>query len=121
MEDLCGRSITLGSRQDPYGASCELPIGHSGPHISPDPFGRDGHYEWSGGGTCAGDPLPIRSPRYVEPRDCDIEFGVHVHDEAECQRILDDMSGGYDDGLADALNREAEESMLGRPLFPNEY
>lgn len=29
----------------------------------------------------------------------------------------------WDDGsdLADALNREAEETMLGRPLFPNEY
>lgn len=26
-----------------------------------------------------------------------------------------------DGGLADAFNREAEEQMLGRPLFPNEY
>jgi len=52
---------------------------------------------------------------------CFREFGPHdEHDD--CERILADMNGG-DDGswYADALNREAEEGMLGRPLFPNEY
>lgn len=52
---------------------------------------------------------------------CYLEFGEHDHDPARCQRILDDMAGSWDDGLADAFNREAEESYLGRPLFPNEY
>ena len=59
-----------------------------------------------------------------KPRDCDIEFGEHEHDDAECQRMLDTMSGvGVDDGSweREAYNREAEEQMLGRPLFPNEY
>lgn len=57
-------------------------------------------------------------------RPCDVEFGgEHEHDDTECAWLLDAMNGyeDYDDGYADALNREAEESMLGRPLFPNEY
>jgi hypothetical protein len=54
-------------------------------------------------------------------RDCDAEFGPHEHDDVECARILADMSPDYDDWEARALNREAEENMLGRPLFPNEY
>ena len=122
QERKCGVSVTLGGA-DPYGATCELDAGHRGPHVSPNPFDGEGTYEWSGGGMCAGDPLPVRNARFVEQRDCDIEFGIHEHDEAECQRILDTMSGGYDAGswLAESLNREAEESMLGRPLFPNEY
>jgi len=122
QERLCGISVTLDG-SDPYGASCELEGGHRGPHVSPNPFGGAGTYEWTGGGSVAGDPLPVRNARFVEERPCDREFGIHEHDEAECPRILADMNGGYDDGswLADALNREAEEGMLGRPLFPNEY
>jgi hypothetical protein len=123
QERMCGASTTLGSSADPYGASCELDAGHRGPHVSANPLGGEGTYEWSGGGMCAGDPLPVRGARFRH-RDCDLEFGAHVHDEAECQRLMDTMSGvGVDDGswLADAYNREAEESMLGRPLFPNEY
>jgi len=120
QERMCGASVTLGGA-DPYGASCELEAGHRGPHVSANPFGGDGTYEWSGGGMCAGDPLPVRGARFND-RPCDREFGPHEHDEAECARILDTMSGG-DDGswLADAFNREAEEASLGRPLFPNEY
>jgi len=121
QERICGVGVTLGGA-DPYGAECELDAGHRGPHVSRNPFGGDGVYEWSGGGSVAGDPLPVRNARFLD-RACDREFGPHEHDNAECERILHDMSGGYDDGswLADALNREAEESMLGRPLFPNEY
>lgn len=59
-----------------------------------------------------------------EARPCDIEFGGdHEHDDAECARMLDTMNGiGVDDGSweREALNREAEEHSLGRPLFPNE-
>lgn len=62
---------------------------------------------------------------WSEPvRDCDKEFGVHDHDDAECGRMLDTMNGiGVDDGSweAEAYNREAAEMSLGRPLFPNEY
>lgn len=61
----CGRSVILGSAHDPYGADCELEIGHLGPHRSRDPFGGTGYYEWTGGGMCAGDPLPVRG-RFVE-------------------------------------------------------
>jgi hypothetical protein len=121
QERMCGSSVTLGG-SDPYGATCELDAGHRGPHVSANPFGGDGVYEWSGGGYCAGDPLPVRGARFLE-RACDREFGPHEHDNAECERMLDTMNGGGDDGswLADALNREAEEGMLGRPLMPNEY
>lgn len=72
-----------------------------------------------------GDPHAIavvETCDYLIPKPCYREFGDHDHDVVECSRILHDMSGG-DDGswYADALNREAEENMLGRPLFPNEY
>lgn len=57
-------------------------------------------------------------------RDCDIEFGPdHNHDDDECDEMLYIMNGGhlhYSD-FADAYNREQEEYLLGRPLFPNEY
>jgi hypothetical protein len=65
MERMCGRSVTLGGT-DPYGATCEEEKGHSGPHRSPNPLGGDGFYEWTGGGMCAGDPLPIRNARFVQ-------------------------------------------------------
>lgn len=58
-------------------------------------------------------------------RECDREFGEHEHDDAECARMLDEMSGAsviaHMEWEREAYNREAEESMLGRPLFPNEY
>ena len=56
-------------------------------------------------------------------RSCDFEFGpTHEHDDMECARMIDARSSDVpDDGLADALNREAEEQSLGRPLFPNEF
>lgn len=63
-------------------------------------------------------------PWSKDVRDCDFEFGpTHEHDDMECHRLMDAMSSDapYDDGLADALNREAEEQSLGRPLFPNEF
>ena len=65
MERMCGRSVSLGSMNDPYAATCELEAGHPGAHRSRNPFGGDGHYEWTGGGTCAGDPLPVTNARFV--------------------------------------------------------
>lgn len=111
QERLCQRTVTLGAAHDPYSASCELDTGHSGAHRSMSPFGDDRIYEWTGGGYCAGDPLPVTG-RFVEMQPCDHEFGVHEHGDV-CRFVPD--------GLADALNREAEEMALGRPLFPNEY
>jgi len=64
LDRMCGRSVTLGSAHDPYGATCERDAGHSGPHRSPSPLG-EGFYEWTGGGMCAGDPLPVRNARFV--------------------------------------------------------
>jgi hypothetical protein len=58
---MCGRSITVGPRHDPHGVTCERDEGHSGPHRGP--IFEDQQYEWTGGGMCAGDPLPIRGGR----------------------------------------------------------
>lgn len=56
-----------------------------------------------------------------EISECEYEFGPHT-DHSDCQRTLDEMSAEpWDDGYAEAYNREAEEMSLGRPLFPNEY
>jgi hypothetical protein len=58
-----------------------------------------------------------------EISECEFEFGVH-DDHSDCDRILDEMNYGASDAY-DAYyggyDREAEENMLGRPLFPNEY
>ena len=58
---------------------------------------------------------------YLIPRPCYREFGDHDHDPARCAMILDNMNASWDDGFADAYNRELEAESLGRPLFPNEY
>lgn len=50
--------------------------------------------------------------------ECLSEFGPH-EDHSDCERMLHDMANGCI--CDDAYNREAEETMLGRPLFPNEY
>lgn len=50
---------------DPYATDCELEAGHSGPHVGADPFGNDGKVKWEGGGSCAGDPLPVRNVEWV--------------------------------------------------------
>ena len=64
------------------------------------------------------------TPGFVNPsiERCTEEFGPH-EDHSECERIMDGMNGysDYDDGYAYSYNRELEEDMLGRPLFPNEY
>lgn len=53
---------------------------------------------------------------------CDFEFGIdHEHDEMECNRLIDAMSGEAEAQDDYGMNREAEEQMLGRPLFPNEF
>lgn len=53
--------------------------------------------------------------------DCMIEFGLdHDHDAVECERLMAMMNDPMD-GYDDFYNRELEEDMLGRPLFPNEY
>lgn len=46
----------MGSRQDPYGARCHRPEGHTGKHRDFSPFG-EGFVWWNGGGSIAGDAL----------------------------------------------------------------
>lgn len=61
MRQLCGVELVLGSRQDPYGTSCDQPVhGSSTPHQADDPYGANGRVRWFGGGSCAGDRLPVR-------------------------------------------------------------
>lgn len=59
----CGNSISTGGH-DPYGTTCDLPHGHDGPHAGPDYFG-EGRMTWEGGGSCAGDPLPVRNAQHI--------------------------------------------------------
>lgn len=61
MARQCGRSITIGTED---GSSCELDNGHSGPHRGRNPF-DEGYVEWTGGGMCAGDPLPVKDMRFT--------------------------------------------------------
>lgn len=65
----------------------------------------------------------ITTINYILSTPCVLEFGWH-DEHSDCQRMLDTMDGDYgdpDSWYADAYNREREEEMLGRPLFPNEY
>lgn len=64
MESMCGVGISTGGH-DPYGTSCDLPRGHDGPHEGPDFFGV-GRLKWTGGGSCAGDPLPVHIIEHEE-------------------------------------------------------
>lgn len=65
--DLCGREYTFGSAHDPYGTSCEEPAGHNGPHKGLNPLGAaDDYVTWSGGGYCAGDPLPVTNVKWLD-------------------------------------------------------
>lgn len=65
QEEICGHNFTTGGH-DPYGTSCDLPPRHEGKHRGHDPFGGDGHVEWLGGGSCAGDPLPYREVEWSQ-------------------------------------------------------
>jgi hypothetical protein len=88
-------------------------------HTNDDPCGRQpydepGYYDTT-----------IRGNEHAlcdhENGECDVE-----EDEPECEGCGDgggcDMCDPYPFWQDDlGVNREAEESMLGRPLFPNEY
>lgn len=63
MESRCGVGISTGGF-DPYGTSCDLDHGHDGPHEGSDWFGV-GRLRWTGGGSCAGDPLPFTIVEHV--------------------------------------------------------
>jgi hypothetical protein len=64
MENECGNSISTGGF-DPYGTHCDLQHGHTGPHEGSDYFG-EGRMTWTGGGSCAGDPLPVHIIEHTE-------------------------------------------------------
>lgn len=67
----CGQTFTTGGA-DPYGTECDQDKGHSGKHEGDDPFadGSDPHstgrVRWNGGGSCAGDPLPITDVEWLD-------------------------------------------------------
>lgn len=93
----CDAGWTTGPREDPYGVSCQYirrdhPRGPDGNllHRGPDPLGDTGWLlEWTGGGTCVGDPLPhklvrhlVECPAVAEPvRDEDL--WTHMRDVHE--------------------------------------
>jgi hypothetical protein len=60
QEKMCGASLTMGPAHDSYGTSCELDKGHypATDHKGPHPIADDEEITWTGGGSCAGDPLP---------------------------------------------------------------
>lgn len=60
---MCGRAVEYGTASDPSGTTCDQEAGHGGEHSGPDAFG-EGRLFWTGGGYCAGDPLPVRGMRY---------------------------------------------------------
>lgn len=60
QERRCGRDLTMGSPVDPYGVTCDLDRGHAGPHEGDHPLAETDRVRWTGGGYCAGDPLPAR-------------------------------------------------------------
>ncbi len=67
---------------------------------------------------------PYDEPGYYDTSIPGQEHRLCDHENGECD--VDEPEEDEDEGddgswLADAMNREAEESMLGRPLFPNEY
>jgi hypothetical protein len=67
---LCSAEFTSGPREDPCGSMCDRGLGHAPhtPHEAADPFAGPGdrmlRVSWSGGGMCAGDPLPPRDVQY---------------------------------------------------------
>lgn len=59
----CGRSIPLGYDD---GTSCDRPEGHEGVHRGPSPHDAASVVIWRGGGSCAGDPLPVRELHHLD-------------------------------------------------------
>jgi hypothetical protein len=91
-EEMCGAGFTTGPAHDPYGTGCEYsrrdhPRRDGGAllHRGGAPLGGPGDMvEWTGGGTCAGDPLPHTVVRYLwacplapEPV-ADEDLGAHM-------------------------------------------
>jgi hypothetical protein len=66
----CESGFSIGSAHDPYGVSCEYlqrdhPVRggrriHRGVNPLPGPGPEPQYLEWAGGGSCAGDRLPVR-------------------------------------------------------------
>jgi hypothetical protein len=63
--ETCGAAFVTGGH-DPSSTECDLAPERTGlPHRGRDPLGGDGYVQWSGGGSCAGDPLPYHGVRWV--------------------------------------------------------
>jgi len=65
LDRQCGADFSTRG-PDPSGTYCDKLRGHypATEHEGPDPFGGDGTVCWRGGGSCAGDPLPITDIHY---------------------------------------------------------
>lgn len=69
--EVCGASITFGGA-DPSGSECDLDPNHEAAyHEGPDPFGGSEYarVRWTGGGSCAGDSLPVRDVEFFVKED----------------------------------------------------
>lgn len=59
--EICGSTLTVGTT-DPSSTECDLKPGHypETSHEGDDPLGVENlRVRWNGGGSCAGDPLPV--------------------------------------------------------------
>lgn len=63
----CGATLVLGTT-DPSSTECDLNIEHPDKHEGDDPLGCDMRVRWTGGGTCAGDRLPVGGLEWVNPK-----------------------------------------------------
>lgn len=64
-EYTCGRELVFGPRHDPYGATCDRPVDHDGPHEGNDALTEGGRIRWTGGGYAGGDPLPSHITEWI--------------------------------------------------------
>lgn len=58
LDRQCGSSLVMGPHHDPYSTTCDLDMGHTGAHEGWEPICGETRIKWTGGGSCAGDPLP---------------------------------------------------------------
>jgi hypothetical protein len=70
-DQTCSATYATGG-SDPHATTCDQPRGHykygsntGTQHEGPDAFGGGGRVKWSGGGTCAGDPIPYRDVEFI--------------------------------------------------------
>lgn len=67
-EEVCNSFFVTAGR-DPSSTECDLKPGHAEEyHEGPDPFGSNERVRWKGGGSCAGDRLPVTDVQWISGR-----------------------------------------------------